>query len=344
VKPGFPALQQILGRHPAVEDVRRLIGKAARSPARTILIYGETGTGKGLVARAIHEESTRSGGPFVDINCAAMPAELVESELFGFERGAFTGAATKKIGLVEAADGGTLFLDEIRELSPVLQAKLLTLMDTQRFRRIGSVAPITVDVRFIAATNRILFAEVREGRFREDLYYRLQVIAINLPPLRERGDDIVYLARHFLAELCARYKRSRMAISEEVEALFTAYRWPGNVRELENLLERIVALEETDRIELRHIPARVLRDVGALRTGAPASAGAGTARPGAPANAPANFHTASQEFQRGLVRQALENAGGNVARAAAALCLTRHALRHQMMRLGLADSVKIDKA
>lgn len=344
MKPSIPAIRQILGRHPAVEDARRLIGKAARSPALTILIYGETGTGKGLVARAIHEESNRSAAPFVDINCAAMPAELVESELFGFERGAFTGATTKKIGLVEAANGGTLFLDEIRELSPVLQAKLLTLMDTQRFRRIGSVAPITVDVRFIAATNRILFGEVREGRFREDLYYRLQVIAINLPPLRERGADIVYLARHFLAELCVRYERSPMTISAEVEALFSAYRWPGNVRELENLLERIVALEEADRIELNHIPARVLRDVGTPRTGFSAPEGDGMAMPGARADAPVDFYAASEQFQRDLVRQALANAGGNVARAAASLRLTRHALRHQMKRLGLADAGIIDKA
>ncbi|MHB2165683.1 sigma-54 interaction domain-containing protein [Alsobacter sp. R-9] len=330
------AFQQILGRHPAVEDVRRLVGKAARSPARTILIYGETGTGKGLVARAIHELSARGAGPFMDINCAAIPGELVESELFGHERGAFTGAAAKKVGLVEAAHGGTLFLDEIRELSPVLQAKLLTLMDTQRFRRIGSVEPITVDVRFIAATNRILFGEVREGRFREDLYYRLQVIAINLPPLRERGDDILFLANHFLRELCERYGRAPMTIAAEVETLFAVYRWPGNVRELQNLLERIVALEEADRVELGHVPARVHRSVAAGEAGVAGST---------PASAPvSDFHGATRAWQRDLVARTLSAHGGNVARAAAALRLSRHALRHQMLRLGLADAASHDKA
>jgi two-component system, NtrC family, response regulator AtoC len=336
LKAAVPAFEQILGHHPAVEDVRRLIGKAARSPARTILIYGETGTGKALVARAIHELSTRGARSFMDINCAAIPAELVESELFGHERGAFTGASAKKVGLVEAADGGTLFLDEIRELSPVLQAKLLTLMDTQRFRRIGSVEPITVDVRFIAATNRILFAEVREGRFREDLYYRLQVIAINLPPLRERGDDILFLANHFLAELCERYRRRPMTLSPEVEALFAVHRWPGNVRELQNLLERIVALEETDRVELAHVPARVHRD---------AAAGAPGPVAGTPAAADAlDFHGATRAWQRDLVARVLAAHGGNVARAAAALRLSRHAMRHQILRLGLADAASFDKA
>ncbi len=241
---GVPTPEMILGEDEAIARVRGLVRKAAASPARCILIYGETGTGKGLVAQVIHALSQRSLAPFVDINCAAIPSELVESELFGHERGAFTGAAAKKVGLVEAADGGSLFLDEVRELSPVLQAKLLTLMDTQRFRRIGSVQPISVDVRFIAATNRILFNEVREGRFREDLYYRLQVIAINLPPLRERGHDVLYLARRFLDELCVRYGRPLMHLSPEVEAIFQRYSWPGNVRELQHLLERIVALED----------------------------------------------------------------------------------------------------
>ncbi|MEJ1161922.1 sigma-54 interaction domain-containing protein [Prosthecomicrobium sp. N25] len=316
------AIDQILGSHPGVEDVRRLVRKAAASPARCVLIYGETGTGKGLVAQAIHELSQRSAGPFVDINCAAIPTELVESELFGHERGAFTGAASKKVGLVEAAHGGTLFLDEIRELSPVLQAKLLTLIDRQSFRRIGSVQPITVDVRFVAATNRILFREVREGRFREDLYYRLQVVAINLPPLRERGGDILYLARHFLQQLSDRYGRDIRRMSPEVEDILVRYSWPGNVRELQHLLERIVALEETDRVEVAHIPARVMRDIAGeglpLRRGGRMS-----------------FHDATHAFQADLLRAALDEAGGNQQRAAEALGLTRHALRHQILKLGL---------
>lgn len=319
------AVHQILGQNEAIEGIRKLVRKAAVSPARTILIYGETGTGKGLIARAIHELSPRGGGPFVDINCAAIPADLLESELFGFERGAFTGASQKKVGLVEAADRGTLFLDEIRELSPVLQAKLLTLMDTQRFRRVGSVTPIGVDVRFVAATNRILLNEVREGRFREDLYYRLQVISINLPPLRERGEDILLLARHFLAELCLRYGRARMTISDEVAEIFRVYRWPGNVREMQNLLERIVALEEADSVERDHLPARVLRTLSDARAQAPLPLGA-------------DFHVATEAFQRELIERALAAHAGNVHRAAVALGLTRHALRHQLKKLGLDPS------
>ncbi len=319
------AVHHILGQSEAIEGIRRLVRKAAASPARTILIYGETGTGKGLTARAIHELSPRGAGPFVDINCAAIPAELLESELFGFERGAFTGANQKKVGLVEAADRGTLFLDEIRELSPVLQAKLLTLMDTQRFRRVGSVTPIGVDVRFVAATNRILLNEVNEGRFREDLYYRLQVISINLPPLRERGEDILFLARHFLAELCQRYGRAPMAISDDVAGIFRAYRWPGNVREMQNLLERIVALEEADVIGRGHLPARVLRT---LTDGGPHPARASAA----------DFHAATESFQRDLIGRALSAHAGNVHSAALALGLTRHALRHQLKKLGLDPS------
>jgi transcriptional regulator with PAS, ATPase and Fis domain len=323
------AIDQILGADRAIEDVRKLVRKAAASPARCILIYGETGTGKGLVAQAIHELSQRAGGPFVDINCAAIPTELIESELFGHERGAFTGAAAKKIGLVEAAHGGTLFLDEVRELSPVLQAKLLTLIDKQSFRRIGSVQPINVDVRFVAATNRILFAEVREGRFREDLYYRLQVVAINLPPLRERGDDVLFLARRFLDELSDRYGRDIRVLSPEVENVFLRYHWPGNVRELQHLLERIVALEETDRVEIAHLPDRILREVA----GSPASPG--SSGPTAKSGRPTSFHDATRVFQADLVRTALADAGGNLQRAAEALDLSRHALRHQILKLGL---------
>lgn len=317
-----PAIEQILGSHPAIEDVRRLARKAAESPARSILIYGETGTGKGLLARAIHELSQRALSPFVDINCAAIPAELIESEMFGYERGAFTGAMAKKIGLVEAAHRGSLFLDEIRELSPVLQAKLLTLIDTQRFRRIGSVQPIDVDVRFIAATNRILFKEVTEGRFREDLYYRLQVIAINIPPLRERGADILALAYRFLAELSQRYGRLTPRLSPEVETIFQRYRWPGNVRELQHLLERIVALEDADTVTPAHIPARVLREIDAgdpRRTSPPAG----------------DFHAQTLALQQRLVRDALAATQGNLAGAAEQLGLTRHALRHQMLKLGI---------
>ncbi|ADZ72240.1 sigma-54 interaction domain-containing protein [Polymorphum gilvum] len=330
---------ELIGDHPSIQDVRRLIGRVAASPTRTVLIYGETGTGKGLVARMLHEQSTRARNEFVDVNCAAIPSSLLESELFGHERGAFTGATTKKAGLVEAANRGTIFLDEIREMDLMLQAKLLSLLDTQRFRRVGAVHPIEVDVRFIAATNKILLSEVSAGRFREDLYYRLQVISINIPPLRERGEDVLILTEHFMRKLNARYDRSITGLSEEVENIFRRYPWPGNVRELENLLERIFILEDENRIVARHIPDRILRTVraGTARVAPPP----GTAQPVLPSAEEAecgDFHQATVAFQRRLVVRALARADGNVAQAATALGLSRHALRHQMMKLGLQGS------
>jgi transcriptional regulator with PAS, ATPase and Fis domain len=320
---------QLIGDHPSIEETRRLIAKVARSPARCVLIYGETGTGKGLVARMIHHLSSRARGELVDVNCAAIPANLLESELFGHERGAFTGAAAKKTGLIEIADGGTMFLDEIREMDLTLQAKLLTLLDTQRLRRLGATRPIEVDVRFVAATNKILFAEVKAGKFREDLYYRLQVVAINIPPLRERGDDVLVLTGYFLETLGARYRRVIKGLEPAVEDLFKRYSWPGNVRELENLLERIFVLEEEDRVLVRHVPPRILREVNGERVAPPV---VGVARREVES---LSFREATASFQRRLIEQALERAGGNPTRAARTLGLSRHALRHQMGKLGL---------
>lgn len=316
---------QLVGASSAIEGLRRLIEKVGRSPTRTVLIYGETGTGKGLVARMIHQVSSRAARDFVDINCAALPASLLESELFGHEKGAFTGAVDRKLGLVEAANHGSVFLDEIREMDLTLQAKLLSLLDTQQFRRVGAVKPVKVDVRFIAATNKVLLSEVTSGRFREDLYYRLQVVALNLPALRDRGDDVLTLARHFIARFNRAYGRSLRGLAPEVEDIFLRYPWPGNVRELENLLERIFILEDEDVILPRHLPDRILRNVaGKAETPAPV-----------PPDGGGDYHAATEAFQRALIGRALSQAGANPQEAARALGLSRHALRHQMAKLGL---------
>lgn len=324
----------LIGEHSSIIRLRQLIDRVGKSKARTVLIYGETGTGKGLVARLLHEASSRAGGPFVDINCAAIPGPLLESELFGHEKGSFTGAVGHKQGLIEAADGGTVFLDEVRELEPVMQAKLLTLLDTSRFRRVGAVRPTAVDVRFIAATNKILLGEVKAGAFRDDLYYRLQVVAINLPPLRERGDDILMLA-HAHLQACNRVHGSSMTeLAPEVVDVFRKYSWPGNVRELENLIERICLLEDGHTVLLEHLPDRIIRE---------------TRRQNSPLVAPLHelpsgkdYHSATAEYQRQLIRQALRIAHGNLGEAAAILGLTRHALRHQMQKLELPAGQGLD--
>ncbi|GAA0609773.1 sigma-54 dependent transcriptional regulator [Paenochrobactrum glaciei] len=322
---------QLIGEHHSIEATRRLITRVAKSPTRTILIYGETGTGKGLVARMLHQQSSRAAHEFVDVNCAAIPDNLLESELFGYERGAFTGATAKKSGLVETANQGSIFLDEIREMDLVLQAKLLSLLDTQRFRRVGAVQPIDVDVRFITATNKILLAEVDGGRFREDLYYRLQVIAINIPPLRERDDDVLILTQHFLKQLNERYKRNITGISEEVAQVFRNYPWPGNVRELENLLERIFILEDENEILLKHLPDRIIRGAHNPKHVSIPQPSAGSTE-----NAETNFHIATQQFQKSLIERALSKAQGNIGQAATELDISRHALRHHMMKLNIS--------
>lgn len=326
---------EIIGEHQSMMETRRLIYKIAKSPTQTVLIYGETGTGKGLVARMLHEKSDRANGEFIDVNCAAIPANLMESELFGFEKGAFTGALTKKTGLVEAADGGSIFLDEIRELEPVLQAKLLSLLDTQEFRRVGAVRSQKVNVRFIAATNQILSSEVQAGRFRDDLYYRLQVVAINIPPLRERGEDVLVLAEYFMRKFNARYERSIHAIEPTVRDVFLTYPWPGNVRELENLLERIFILEEGRQILVHHIPPRIMREVNGdahAPDGHQDIVNIDMAE--LEANKSDDFHARTRAFQRRMVERALADKGG-VSAAALALGISRHALRHQMKKLGL---------
>ena len=323
-------VHQLIGEHPSIVALRQMIERVAPSKAGTVLIYGETGTGKGLVARMIHQMSQRAANPFIDINCAAIPAELLESELFGHERGAFTGAVGKKEGLIETANGGSVFLDEVRELDPVMQAKILTVLDGKRFRRVGAVKPINVDVRFIAATNKVLLQEVKAGKFRDDLYYRLQVISINIPPLRERGDDILLLTQGFLRKYHALYGGERKRLDPEVEGIFRTYHWPGNVRELENLVERICLLEDGPWVRASQLPARILREV-AVQAPNPAVPDVATALP----EEPVSFHEATRNFQRLLIERALLACNDNIGAGATRLGLTRHALRHQLIKLGI---------
>jgi two-component system, NtrC family, response regulator AtoC len=318
----------LIGEHSGIVALRQLSDRVARSAARTVLLYGETGTGKGLLARMIHNASSRAKQDFLDINCAAIPVNLMESELFGHEKGAFTGAVERKIGLVESANRGTIFLDEIREMDMPLQAKLLSLLDTHQFRRVGAVKSTAVDVRFIAATNKVLLSEVLAGNFREDLYYRLQVVALNIPPLRDRGDDVLILSQHFIEQFNTAYGRRIRGLAPETETIFRKYPWPGNVRELENLLERIFILEDDDMILPRHMPDRILRTVRAgARTVPPA--------PDPTAGEVAGFHEATAAFQRALIGQALDASGGNLQAAASRLRISRHALRHQIIKLGI---------
>jgi len=237
------AVPELVGIGAAMADVRRSIARAAAAPFN-VLVEGESGVGKELVARAIHQRSTRKQRPFVKVNCAALPAELLESELFGHEKGAFTGAATTRIGKFEQADTGTIFLDEIGEMKAALQAKLLHVLQDAQFTKLGSNKSINVDVRIVAATNRDLEAMLLRGEFREDLYYRLKVIEVTVPPLRERRGEIAHLAGFFMDRYARRYNRQPRQLSDELAQLFQSYEWPGNIRELENMIKRIVILQD----------------------------------------------------------------------------------------------------
>ncbi|MEN6437166.1 MAG: sigma 54-interacting transcriptional regulator [Syntrophobacter sp.] len=250
----------MVGKSAAMLDLQRQVGKVAPSKA-SVLLQGESGTGKTLVAKIIHELSTRSSSPFVKINCASLPENLLESELFGYEKGAFTGAVRSKAGRVEEADGGTVFLDEVGELTLPLQAKLLRFIQEREFERLGSARTRKVDVRVIAATNKELAAAVAEGSFREDLYYRLNVFPLRVPPLRERKEDIPHLLNHFLEKTSREYGR-RVRITQPAVALFSRYEWPGNVREMENLIERVIILADDDEIDTPILPVYIGEQCG----------------------------------------------------------------------------------
>jgi len=255
---------KIVSESPAMARIWDMTAKVAQSESTTVLIEGESGTGKELVARAIHFESARKDAPFLALNCSSFQEQLLENELFGHERGAFTDAREPKRGLVELADEGTLFLDEVGDLPPATQAKFLRFIEDRSFKRVGGSTDLTVNLRLVAATNRDLEQLVQAGKFRQDLYYRLKVVSIHLPPLRERGDDVLLLARHFLAFYNEKFRKHFLSVTSEAEAIFRAYRWPGNVRELKNLLERVVLLENDEALREDHLPAEVMAQVESL--------------------------------------------------------------------------------
>jgi DNA-binding NtrC family response regulator len=312
----------LLGRSQAMHEVFRTIRRVAETSA-SVLIRGESGTGKELVAHAIHELSPRASGPFVALNCAAIPANLIESELFGHERGAFTDARERRIGRFESASGGTLFLDEIGELDSGVQAKFLRALEERRVERLGGSPPIDVDVRVIAATNRDLERDVAAGRFRADLFYRIHVVPIDLPPLRERREDVRLLAEHFLAEARSGAGRGPSRIAPGALAALERFPWPGNVRELRNAIERAVALCEGAAIELGDLPATVVRTerIEALRD---------ALREGR-----LGLDEALADFERALLLEALDETDWNQTRAAERLGTTRRALKLRMDRLDL---------
>ncbi len=316
----------LLGDSAAMREVFRLIRLAAPTDA-TVLITGESGTGKELTARAIHGESRRRAAPFVALNCSALPGELIESELFGHLRGAFTGADRDRRGLFEAADGGTLFLDEVGDLAPAAQAKLLRALEERTVMPVGATTARPVDVRVLAATHRPLERLVEEGAFREDLLYRLRVITIDLPPLREHRADIPALAAHLVAELAARHGRPARPLGDAARAALVAYDWPGNVRELRNALERAVVLAQGEEIQPADLPAPIARGRGPLRPEEAALA----ELPFAEARA-----RAGDAFDRAFLVAALERHGGNVSATARALGLHRQSLQKLLRKLELS--------
>ena len=314
----------LIGTGPAMRGVFETVRKVAETDL-TVLVRGDSGTGKELVAQALHQHSQRRTRPFIAVNCAAISRELVESELFGHEKGAFTGADARRVGRFEAADGGTIFLDEIGDMAPETQAKVLRVSQERSFERVGGTQPIEVDVRIVAATHRDLEREVEEGRFREDLYYRLRVVEIALPPLRERREDIPLLAERFLKQLAERLGRDRKRLSEEALAGLVRYAWPGNVRELRNAVEQAAVLSSGPAIEeedLRLDPRAATASAGSVDTTLP-------------------FREAKQgaveTFERAYLLRALRAHGGNVSRTAEAIGMVRQSLQQKIRELGLRD-------
>jgi two-component system, NtrC family, response regulator AtoC len=324
---------QIVGNSPALRDMTHLARKVAESEVSSVLLQGDSGTGKDLIAKAIHYCSRRADAPLIAINCAAIPANLIESELFGYEKGAFTDAKARKEGMFEQAESGTLFLDEIGELELSLQAKLLRVLEEGAFRRVGGLKDIPLDVRVIVATNRDLKAESEAGRFRLDLYYRFSVIQIDMPPLRERGDDVILLAEHYIAHFNERLRKRVRGLTPEVVQIFRRYSWPGNVRELRNVIERVMILEDGDMITTKYLPRGIEMD----EAGPPAERQR-------PKTDDVGVHNKFpfllppegiilDELEMSLVRQALGRSGGNQTRAAELLGISRDQLRYRLKKL-----------
>jgi DNA-binding NtrC family response regulator len=330
----------VRGTAPSILQVYDTIEKVAGSETTTVLITGESGTGKQVVAKLLHAQSPRADKPFLEINCAAIPSELLESELFGHERGAFTDARTQKQGLMEMADGGTLFLDEVGEMTLKLQAKLLTVLENRSFRRVGGTRDIKVSVRIVGATNQDLEELVRKGAFREDLYYRLMVVPVRMPALRERREDIPLLARQFILEFAKSFHKGFRRIAPEAERKMVEYPWPGNIRELRNVCERTVLLEDGETVEAHH-----------LRLSKAAGNASGDVLEGlhrilvegmvGPEGIP--FEELLGEVERGLIIRTAEAAGWNQSRTAELLHIKRDKLRYRMKLHGLHEAAVIPR-
>ncbi len=316
---GKDGISEMVGDSPAMHKVHDFIRQVAQSKSTTILITGESGTGKELVARAIHSASNRRDKPLMTVSCSALTETLVESELFGHEKGAFTDAKNQKKGIFELADTGTIFLDEIGDVTQKMQVKLLRVLEQKTFQRVGGYTEITVDIRVIAATNRSLEELVEEGKFRTDLYYRLNVAQIVMPPLRERGEDILLIASHFLHTFNTKFHKSFKGISDEVKCLFMEYPWPGNVRELRNVLERAALLNDADTLRPEHVELFKARPASAEFAGA----------------APAGESLSLSDLEKQALVNALEKSGNNQSHAAKILKVTRDTLRYRMKKYGL---------
>jgi DNA-binding NtrC family response regulator len=333
----------LIGTSPEMQGIFDIIDRVADTPS-TVLITGESGTGKELVAKALHENSSRLGGPFIKINCAAIPKTLMESELFGYEKGAFTGATSSKPGRFELADTGTLFLDEIGEIPVEMQVKLLRAIQESEFERVGGIKTIKVDVRLITATNRDLEHEIRQGNFREDLYYRLNVVPLRIPPLRERGRDIPLLVEHIIKKFNERLGKSVEGIASDALETLARHRWPGNIRELENVLERTMLFCMSPQIELADIPAEV-SGAGRERVGRDDTPTGSFAIAAAAEGLEVGENTSLKEvvraetsrLERELIARALEETGGNVTQAAKLLKISRKSLQMKMKEFGLRD-------